>query len=131
MNLLRKLAVVIIALGSTSVTEAVPIEVIVTGSIIDFVDPTNQLGYNGTGDGHSATMHFMYDTNTAAPDVFAGARAPREADYFTDGNNVTTPSWISSHIVFDNGERYSPDDYTGDFANRDQVKLIERDAGSP
>lgn len=131
MQLIRKLAVVIAAMASMSIAQADPILVTVTGTIMDLVDPTDRLGYGGTGDGHVATMYFMYDPDTAAPDVFGGARAPLEADYFTDGNNITTPSWISSHIVFDNGERYSPDDYIGNFANRDQVKIIEKDAGSP
>ena len=118
---------------SWQIADATVIEAVATGKIFNLVDPSDILGYGGTGkgDGHGVSIHFIYDTNTAPPDFYGGARFPREADYFTQGNSSTAPSWVSSFITFDNGATYGSDDYVGTVRTTDQVKIIERDGGSP
>ena len=118
---------------SWQVASSTEIHVIATGEIFNFVDAEDVLGYGGTGeaDGQRVVMYFDYDSATAPPDVYGGARFPREADYFTNGNSTTAPSWVSSYIVFDNGATYGSADYVGTGRTTDQVKIIERDGGSP
>ena len=109
------------------------IHAIATGEIYDFVDANDILGYGGSGAavGNRVTYHFTFNTDSAPPDFYGGARAPREADYFTHGNSTTAPSWMASSIEFDNGAFYNSDTYVGTTTTTDQVKIIERDGGSP
>lgn len=118
---------------SWQAANATEVRAIATGEIFNFVDPADVVGYGGTGeaDGRRVTFYFTYETDSAPPDYYGGARFPREADYFTNGNSSTAPSWVSSYIEFDNGGTYRSDDYVGTQGTTDQVKIIERDGGSP
>ena len=105
------------------------VQATLTGVVFGSSDAMNVLGYGGSSlaDGAKVTLQFEWDTATAAPDVYGGARYPSEADYFTTFGvptpGVLPPSWVDSRIIFDNGFVLESRDFVGDEYTTDQVKI--------
>lgn len=108
------------------------IEVVAKGRITGSSDPTNFLGYGTAGGADGARITLIYRCLVAdvPPDVYGGARFPREADYFTDSSYGSVPNWMSSELRFDNRLVISSLDYVGNEKLTDQIKVLDRAGGA-